>query len=144
MIELFRQVKFKAMTEVGIELSDALYFSEEQYASLTEKDIDALIQGRVDNFVYNYRNPPAQLEPTLEDAQAMVDALAQQQVQLDAMIDEALLVKSKFADERIDTQPLKDVLKGKRVEVADSVAALDDALSIDVLPVVEPILQVKR
>ena len=144
MIETNRQVKFKVMTEVGIELTDALYFSESQYASLTEKDIDVLIQERVDNFVFNYRNPPVQPEPTLEDAQAMVDALAQQQVQLDAMIDEALLVKSKFADERIDTQPLKDVLKGKRVEVADSVAALDDALSVDVLPVAEPILQVKR
>ena len=146
MIETNRQIKFKVMTDVGIELSDALYFSESQYQSLTEKDIDALIQGRVDDFVFNYKNPPTPPEPTAEDAQATVDALESQQVQLDAMMDEALLVKAVFADERIAEQPFEQVLEIKRAEFAESLADLEavfpmpvEESSIGITP-----LQVKR
>jgi hypothetical protein len=137
MIETNRQVKFSVMTEVGIELTDAFYFSEEQYASLTEKDIDALIQKRVNDFVFNYRNPPTPPEPTAEDAQALVAALEQQQVQLDAAMDEALTVKSVFEDSRFAKVPFDVALAQRRAEVAESLADLDAVLPVNDMPVLK-------
>jgi len=135
MIETNRQVKFRVVTEVGIELTDAFYFSEAQYAALTQKDIDALIQKRVDDFVFNYKNPPTPPEPTAEDAQALINALESQQLQLDAMMDEALLVKAVFADERIAEQPFEQVLEIKRAEFAESLADLEAVLPVDEQPI---------
>ena len=132
MIETNRQVKFKVMTEVGIELTDALYFSEAKYASLTEKDIDALIQKRVDNFVYNYRNPPTPPEPTLEDLTATIIALSQQEEQIATLKEDLLFQTTCFEDDRIGTMPFADVVEARRVSLT-----LIDEQPIEIMPVLK-------
>lgn len=51
-----RQIVFDALTQYGV-YRDALYFTEAEYAALTQQDIDALIQGRVSAYIANIQNP---------------------------------------------------------------------------------------
>jgi hypothetical protein len=77
------QVLIKEQTEVG-EFQDALYFTEEEYASLSEKDIQKMIDTRIENWVNQVQNPPIPEEPTKED-------LESQKIELQKHIDEVEL-----------------------------------------------------
>ncbi|KKM16528.1 hypothetical protein LCGC14_1684940 [marine sediment metagenome] len=85
------QVRFRVETAHG-QYNDALYFTQERYATLgktimeevdiegvptmvdtalKQEDIDTLKQERVDNWIYTLENPPPYVEPTLEELQSM-------------------------------------------------------------------------
>lgn len=70
-------IKFRQPTEHG-EYSDALYFTREEYAKLSEADIEAMIATRVSNWIAVITAPRA--EPTEEEKTAQVDVMKQQQL----------------------------------------------------------------
>jgi hypothetical protein len=53
------QILFTKETVDGISFTDALYFSPEEYATLSEEQIEALKQERFDKWIYSVNNPPA-------------------------------------------------------------------------------------
>ena len=61
--QVFVQVRFKEQTEIG-EFNDALYFSQVEYDSKTQDEINNLKQARVDNWVNSIKNAPPSVEPT--------------------------------------------------------------------------------
>lgn len=63
-------VNFTTMTKYG-SFSDNLYFSEDEYTSLT--NLNNLMQQRVDNWIAYCDNPPAPVELTKDDLQAQLD-----------------------------------------------------------------------
>lgn len=70
-------IKFRQPTEHG-EYSDALYFTREEYAKLSEADIEAMIATRVSNWIAVITAPRP--EPTEKEKAAQVDAMKQQQL----------------------------------------------------------------
>ena len=57
------QIRFSVDTAYG-QYNDALYFTQEDYATKTQAEIDALKQQRVDNWIYNITHPVPYVEPT--------------------------------------------------------------------------------
>lgn len=83
--QVFIQVRFKEQTPYG-ELNDALYFTQAEYATKNQTEIDLIKQTRVDNYVNVIQNTPAAKEPTKQE---LLDAKAQLELQivdLDAQI----------------------------------------------------------
>jgi hypothetical protein len=95
------QVRFSEDTEVG-RFSDTLFFTEDEFAQKTQADIDALAQARIDAHVDRIKNPPAPVEPTLEELQ---EQKANLEAQLTADI-EALQTKiaTKTAEAQVIAQ----------------------------------------
>lgn len=60
------QVVFTEQTQYG-DFRDALYFSLEEYATLTQADIDAKKQERLDSFIYNIENRQPVVEEIIEE-----------------------------------------------------------------------------
>ena len=60
------QVLISEKTAFG-EFNDALYFSPEEYAALTEQQIAEAKKARVDAWVEAVSNPPEPLPPTVAD-----------------------------------------------------------------------------
>lgn len=75
------KVKVKGMT---LEYSDAIYYTEEQYAKLDKEAHEATKQARVDNWKSTIENPPEVKEPTKEDMEAEIAALEEQKASLEA------------------------------------------------------------
>lgn len=71
------QVLIREQTPYG-EFNDAIYFTQEEYATKTEEDITALKDERVNNFVSAVSNPPKVEEPTPEDLQTQKESLLKQ------------------------------------------------------------------
>ena len=81
------QVLIKEQTPYG-EFNDALYFTQEEYATKTEDDINTIKQERVNNFISAVSNPPKEDELTLEDLQAQKKSLLSQANEIDVKINE--------------------------------------------------------
>ena len=85
------QIRFRIETAHG-QYNDALYFTQERYATLgktimeeviideiptmvntalKQEDIDTSKQKRVNNWIYALENPPPYVKPTLEELQSM-------------------------------------------------------------------------
>jgi hypothetical protein len=58
-------VRFKEQTECG-EYNDSLYYTEAEYATVKQEDIDAEKQKRIANWVHIVKNPPPYVEPSKE------------------------------------------------------------------------------
>ena len=67
----------------GIEYKDAIYYTPEEWQTLTQKEVNDEIEKRVTNFDNAIKNPPVQVEPTVEELQAQK---AELQAQLTAQI----------------------------------------------------------
>jgi hypothetical protein len=93
--------------EIGHEYCDALYYSPEDYFSLTQDDVDREMYKRIANWVDAVKNPPVQPEPTKEELQAEEASILEQKAMLDARVSEIQVKKAE-----IDTKPVKDI-KGK-------------------------------
>lgn len=78
--QIMVQVRFKEQTEVG-EYNDALYFTQAEYQSKAQVEIDALKQGRINNWVNAVKNPPVYVEPTKAELQ-------EQKINLEAQLAE--------------------------------------------------------
>lgn len=83
--QVFIQVRFKESTVVG-EYSDALYFTQAEYASKQQSEIDSLKQARTTNWVNVVKNPPPFVEPTKAELQAQKAELQKQIAELDIKI----------------------------------------------------------
>lgn len=70
----------------GIEYRDAIYYTPEEWETLTQAEVDAEIDKRVTNFDNMIKNPPAPVEPTKEDLEAYRVELAAQLADLDTKI----------------------------------------------------------
>lgn len=71
------KIDFEVQTEHGM-YRDALYFTDEEYAALTEDDIEQLKQTRVDNWIAVITAPPVEVveeevQPAEEDPQVVVE-----------------------------------------------------------------------
>jgi hypothetical protein len=66
------QVKFKEHTEFG-DYCDALYLTEEQYAKMEQKEIDAIKEARVAKWLTVVKNPIVNYKPTKEELQSELD-----------------------------------------------------------------------
>jgi carbamate kinase len=66
------------ITEGDHSYSDALYFSQEEYSTLTESEITALQQERFNNWRKVVETPAP--EPTAEEIAERVEAIARQQL----------------------------------------------------------------
>ena len=96
------QVRFKEKTEHG-EFNDALYYTESEYASVTQKDIDKEKKKRVDAWVDIVKNPPPYIEPTDEELIKMVMDLEKEK---NDYLD-------KVKDRKLIPEELKEKLIGK-------------------------------
>ncbi len=63
------QVRFREDTAFG-EYSDALYYTQAEYAVMKEKEITAAKQERVSKWVASMQNPGTEVEPTKEELEA--------------------------------------------------------------------------
>ena len=79
------QVLFTENTPVG-QYTDAIYFTEAEYAAKSPSDIEALKQIRIDNWVRRINNPPIKKEPTKEELQLQADALQNELNQINEKI----------------------------------------------------------
>lgn len=52
--EIFIQIRFSASTEYG-EFNDALYYSVDEWNSMSQEDIDAEKQRRIDNWIVDIK-----------------------------------------------------------------------------------------
>ncbi len=88
------QVRFKEETSYG-EYNDVLYFTQSEYSTVKQEDIDTLKQKRVDNWIYSKEHPPIYIEPTLEILKAYKAELNDQLniVQLKILEKEAEIIK---------------------------------------------------
>lgn len=77
--KIFIQIRFKEKTSHG-EYNDALYFTQEEYASIDKATIDAMKQQRVNNWIYALEHPPEYVTPTKEILEQMI-AEKQQELQ---------------------------------------------------------------
>jgi hypothetical protein len=73
------RVLIQENTEHG-QYNDALYYSEAEFASLTNEDIQAAIKTRVDNWVGFVKEQSSRepIPPTLEDMQQQADSIKEQ------------------------------------------------------------------
>jgi len=80
------QIRFEEETEQG-RFCDALYFTEEQYAKLSDKDIQVAIDERVANWVAVVTAPPMEPEPVSDE-----ELQAQETAKVDALLDQLAAV----------------------------------------------------
>lgn len=85
--QVFVQVRFQEKTPYG-DFHDALYFSEAEYATAKQKDIDDLVDGRVAAHVDRIKNAPAPVEPTKQELQAQLAEVLKQVDELNVKIEE--------------------------------------------------------
>jgi hypothetical protein len=76
------QVVFTEKTSRG-EFTDALYFTQEDFAKLDPDELKKRKQERVDNWIYILENPVELPTPTVEDYTAELVEIERQKVQLD-------------------------------------------------------------
>lgn len=70
-------IKVEFTREVnGNSFTDSLYFTPEEYEAMSEKELDAKKQERVDNFQAFIDNPPEPAEPTQEELEQSKETLA--------------------------------------------------------------------
>lgn len=88
-------MRVKENTAVG-EFNDAIYFTEAEFAAVSQQEIIDEAQKRIDQWVFGIQNPPVAIEPTKEQ-------LLEQKVQLEAFVAE---LNSKIA--KIDATPIAE------------------------------------
>ena len=66
---VYIQVRF-TFKQAGYEYHDALYFTEAEYKSISQKEIDDMKQARFDAWLQVVQNPPLAAVPTLEELEA--------------------------------------------------------------------------
>lgn len=98
------QIPFKKKTESGLEYNDALYFSQEEYAALTQEQIEEMKQTRFNNWLSVIQNPVIQPEPTEaqiieERVKVVKEALAKDEPVINGILD-ATLVVAPLANDR--------------------------------------------
>jgi len=81
------QVLIKENTKYG-EYNDALYFTQDEYYSLTEDDITKQIFQRVFNWADSIENAPEPVPPTKEELIAQQQSLLEQKAQIEAQVAE--------------------------------------------------------
>lgn len=88
------QILIQEKTDFG-EFNDALYFTEEEYAKIEDKQIESLAQERVDSYVASRQEqkdkPP--VEPTDEEKLAYKESLISEKARIET---ELLSVEAKI------------------------------------------------
>ena len=79
------QVKFTEQTKYG-SFTDALYFSPDEFSTISQDDIKALIKNRVDNYISVVETPTQDVEPSKAELQESRAELAAQIAELDSQI----------------------------------------------------------
>lgn len=92
--EIKIQVRFTEQTAIG-SFSDALYFTEDEWASVDPKTVEEMKAARVANWMQAVQNPPPPYVPTKADLEA-------EKLELQARIDE---VTAKIAVEDAKIAP---------------------------------------
>jgi hypothetical protein len=98
------QVQFSEDTEVG-KYNDALYFTQEEYEQLTQKQIDAIKKQRVDNWVNIIKTPVIQKEQTKEELQIQEQQLINQKASIESQLSE---VSSKISAIQVKEEIIKE------------------------------------
>ena len=79
------QVRFVVDTPHG-QYSDCLYFSQDDYAKLSKKDLAKKEGERVSNWLDLINNPAPIVEPSLEQEQSILQGLIEQKQSIEAQI----------------------------------------------------------
>ena len=79
------QVRFSEQTKYGT-FTDALYFTQEEYAAISPEDINAQIQDRVANYIATVEAPGQNVQPSKAELQAAKAELETQLVELNDKI----------------------------------------------------------
>lgn len=110
---IFIQVRFRVATELG-DFSSAIFYSEAEWASTTQADIDAAIKLQTNSYIDDAKNPKAFLSPTAAelitvkaDLQAEISEKQSEVVKLDAQIIEA---QANASDVTVPTKPINLVV----------------------------------
>jgi len=74
------KINFEIPTQYGV-FRDALYLSDDH--GLSDQEIEALKQARVDNWIYCVENPPAE-EPVAETIE--LDGIVYEKIEIDGQI----------------------------------------------------------
>ena len=83
--QIMVQVKFTQDTQYG-QYTDAVYYTQADYANIKQSDIDAVVSTRVGNYVNAIKNAPAPVQLTKSDIQAQIDALSSQVTDMQAQV----------------------------------------------------------
>ncbi len=100
------QIRFKVQTDYG-EYNDALYYTQAEYVTLKQEDIDKEKQKRVDNWIDIVTHPPIYVEPTQEEWRAYY---AEKKEEVD-QVEENIVYTKKELEEQLSQkeQEVKDL-----------------------------------
>ena len=76
-MEKYIQIRIRENTEVG-QFSDALYFTEDEFNNLDPKDLELMVQERVNNWITAINTPSIPIEVTKEQLQEQAIELQRQ------------------------------------------------------------------
>lgn len=84
----------------GLDFKEAIYFTQDEYAALSESDIDAIIQTRIDNWIASRNELVLEIEKTEEQLQ-------QELIELDSFKDQIDTKKIQLTDKLTLAQTAK-------------------------------------
>lgn len=96
----------------------SINYSKEEYENINVEDIAIEKQKRVDEWIYQVKNPPPYIEPTEADYKQMIDdKMAEINIYSDKITDKVILesIKADFESKVVDidskTETIKEVVK---------------------------------
>lgn len=123
MQSIFIQVRFSENTEFGV-YNDSIVFSEAEWASITQDQVDAQKKRRVQQFLYNMRNRPEPIPPTEPE---LVEQKTVLETQRDNIIQEIANVDARIVEVQgsgNDREPPAKVRNVRLVRRADGVLVI--------------------
>lgn len=106
--QVFVQVRIKENTVYG-PFNDALYFTEAQYATVTEKELADLKQARVDAWLDMIENPPPEIPPTKKQLEEVAVILTERLAEIHLKLD-PIATKQDLEKQKAELQAVMDKL----------------------------------
>lgn len=119
------QVRISKQTEFG-QYNDAIYLSASEYQAMTQAQIDAMVNERVNSWVLTVQSPSVAVEPTADE---LINEAAQLQSRLGVlqqkMVDAGLLEEVAVIDIAEMAMQAK-VSQGRRLNVVNVIEAVEE------------------
>ena len=114
MDKIFIRIVFTADTPYG-DFTDSIEIPEEEYLTISQKEINVLKQARVDTHIYIIEHPPLEeKEYTKEEIEIILDDIENKQLELASL-------KTEFETKLVEVQSLieepKELVIEKRVDI---------------------------
>ena len=121
------QVNIREQTRHG-RFHDALYYTPEAWAKLTQAQLDADKQARVDAWIYRIEHPPVPVEPTDAELEEQKEEIDRQQDELLRQEDDIFSrLKTKLTREKLIAY--RDRLLQEQAELDTRFQALKDLIA---------------